>query len=955
MLQSSLHTSDHMARTKSSEPELTINLTEPAVFIPTYTHKPAVLRGSCELKVKETLMVKRLTVNFHGVSHVHWPHGLHDSKTITDRTLTVFGPAISGTGPQHHADQENLGMLETGSTECNTSRQKCGLWGTITNKLCSRCKSTAAPDYQLLSPGTYTYNFEMILPPQLPESVNVRRSHVRYNVRACLEFPGHFRHNIVHNMPIAAIHCPAEDFVEDAEPVYIARAWKRLLRCDILMSRRGAPLCHILPVSVSFAELANSRFHGLQIYISENVQFLRKDGLVSCLGPFKRRLLYEAAEDFVPTLPPYRFGEDDDHLSEKSSFGVQESVVLSECEDKPATSEGMTLNIDLVLPTCQDHSEDNWMHFSTEYKSARVYHWLDLPPRDLLTKNLLIKTSTGGRRTTKDILFLDGFRFPKTDISFHLAFIATNDILMQLDIWTTSKKFSRMLSPSVGTTRDCVGVMSGIISDPAFNDMFTATKGDNTMQATVTAVYEVGCLFGAILALLFGDRTGRRWMVIAGATIMIVGVVIQVSAMPGSLPLLQFIFGRVITGIGNGMNTSTIPTYQAECSKTSNRGLLICIEGGIIAIGTAIAYWIDYGAHYGPQDLVWRFPIAFQVFFGIIIIVGMFYLPESPRYLIAHDKVAEGERVLAALAGTEIEDRHTQTEKNLILDSVRASGATKAKFSDLLTGGPSQHLRRMLVGSSSQMFQQISGCNAVIYYLPVLLEQSIGQSHNFALLIGGINMICYAIFATFSWFFIEKIGRRKLFLGGSYGQCAAMVIVFACLIPGDKESAKGAVFGFFLYMCFFGATWLPLPWLYPAELSPIKTRAKANAISTCNNWLFNFTVVMITPVMVEHIGWGTYLFFAAWNAVFIPIIWLFYPETAGRSLEEIDLIFAKGYVEKMSYVRAAKELPKLSDDEIEAKAAEYGILNNNEKVEERIAEHAPQDSQEYSSYLPSQL
>lgn len=271
-------------------------------------------------------------------------------------------------------------MLETGSMECNTSRQKCGLWGAITNKLCSKCKSTAAPDYQLLSPGTYTYNFEMILPPELPESVNVRRSHVRYNVRACLEFPGHFRHNIVQNMPIAAIHCPAEDFVEDAEPVYIARAWKRLLRCDILMSRRGAPLCHNLPVTVSFTELANARFHGLQIYISENVQFLRKDGVVSYLGPFKRRLLYEAAEDFVPTLPPYRLGEYDDHLSEKSGFGVQESVVLSECEDKPVTSEGMTLNIDLALPTCQDHSEDNWMHFSTEYKSARVSHWLDVSP-----------------------------------------------------------------------------------------------------------------------------------------------------------------------------------------------------------------------------------------------------------------------------------------------------------------------------------------------------------------------------------------------------------------------------------------------------------------------------------------------------------------------------------------------------------------------------------------------
>lgn len=161
-------------------------------------------------------------------------------------------------------------------------------------------------------------------------------------------------------------------------------------------------------------------------------------------------------------------------------------------------------------------------------------------------------------------------------------------------------------------------------------------------------------------------------MVIIGASIMIVGVIIQVTAMPHSIPLLQFIFGRVITGIGNGMNTSTIPTYQAECSKTSNRGLLICIEGGTIAIGTLIAYWIDYGAHFGPPDLVWRFPIAFQVVFGVFIIWGMVVLPESPRYLIAHDKIKEGETVLAALAGCEIDDHHVHVERQLVLDSIRA-------------------------------------------------------------------------------------------------------------------------------------------------------------------------------------------------------------------------------------------------------------------------------------------
>ena len=116
-----------------------------------------------------------------------------------------------------------------------------------------------------------------------------------------------------------------------------------------------------------------------------------------------------------------------------------------------------------------------------------------------------------------------------------------------------------------------------------------------------------------------------------------------------------------------------------------------------------------------------------------------------------------------------------------------------------------------------------------------------------------------------------------------------------------------------------------MTWLYPAEISPLRTRAKANAVSTCSNWLFNFTVVMITPVMIDSISWGTYLFFAVMNFIFIPPMILFYPETAGRSLEEIDLIFAKGFCENMSYVKAAKELPKLTDEEIEAKAAEYGF------------------------------
>ncbi|KAK3300647.1 general substrate transporter [Chaetomium fimeti] len=473
------------------------------------------------------------------------------------------------------------------------------------------------------------------------------------------------------------------------------------------------------------------------------------------------------------------------------------------------------------------------------------------------------------------------------------------------------------------------GVMSGIITAPAFNHMFKETDDNPTMQGLVTAIYEIGCLAGAMFILGVGDLLGRRRAIMLGAFIMLLGVIIQITAMPGASPLAQLIVGRVVMGVGNGVNTSTIPTYQAECSKTSNRGLLICIEGGVIAFGTLIAYWIDYGASYGPDDLVWRFPIAFQVIFAIFIIVPMFFLPESPRWLLSHQRIEDADKVISAIRGYELTSEETLLERNLIMDSLRAAGGFGQKSTPvkaLFTGGKTQHFRRMLLGSSAQFMQQIGGCNAVIYYFPILFEESIGEDHNMSLLLGGVNMIVYSIFATTSWFLIERVGRRRLFLIGSIGQCLSMVITFACLIPDNRMTARGAAVGLFTYIAFFGATWLPLPWLYPAEVNPVKTRGKANAVSTCVNWLFNFLIVMVTPIMVRNIGWGTYLFFASVNACFIPVIYFFYPETARRSLEEIDIIFAKGHVEKISYVKAAKELPHLEPVEIQQYAKQYGLV-----------------------------
>ncbi|KAF1851417.1 general substrate transporter [Cucurbitaria berberidis CBS 394.84] len=505
--------------------------------------------------------------------------------------------------------------------------------------------------------------------------------------------------------------------------------------------------------------------------------------------------------------------------------------------------------------------------------------------------------------------------------------------------WGASGRKLQILITIVATTDFLLfgydqGVMSGIISAPAFQNAFPEVKDDSTYEGFVVSIYAVGCFLGACFIFAFGDKLGRRKAIFLGAAVMILGVIIQIATVPvGSGATAQFIIGRCITGIGNGINTSTIPTYQAECSKAKNRGKVICIEGSMVAIGTLIAYWIDYGCLYGPADFTWRFPIAFQCVFALIVIVMMTGLPESPRWLLTHHHEEEAATILAGLNSLRRDDPEVLVQMAIIKDAVRASGGGgKVPTRSLLTNGKHQHLRRTILGASSQMMQQLSGCNAVIYYFPILCQSVLGTDHNLALLLGGVNMVVYAIFASTSFILIERVGRRKLFLIGTVGQCLSMVLTFACLIPGTKSTAKGAAVGLFTYIAFFGATWLPLPWLYPAEINPLKTRQKANAFSTINNWLWNFFIVMITPVLVSQIKWGTYLLFAALNACFIPLIYFFYPETAGRSLEEIDLIFAKGFSEKMSYVNAAKQLPPMDEADIAQAHRDYDDMSSDEEV-----------------------
>ena len=243
-------------------------------------------------------------------------------------------------------------------------------------------------------------------------------------------------------------------------------------------------------------------------------------------------------------------------------------------------------------------------------------------------------------------------------------------------------------------------------NDDDLTAMGITTQSAKTHRASVQAIavasYNLGCFCGAIATIWLGDRLGRRRSIFAGSSIMVIGATIMASAF--SLP--QFVVGRIITGFGNGMSTSTIPTWQSECSKAHRRGQLVMIEGALITGGVCFSYWLDFAFYYlDPSSISWRFPIAFQIVFCLIILSLIFTMPESPRWLILKGKEDEAMDVLAALNGEEPESDYVMNEFKAIKDVV--SEMSKGSFSDLFTMDENRNFHRAALAYVNQFFQQV--------------------------------------------------------------------------------------------------------------------------------------------------------------------------------------------------------------------------------------------------------
>ncbi|OJZ89181.1 hypothetical protein ASPFODRAFT_42346 [Aspergillus luchuensis CBS 106.47] len=370
--------------------------------------------------------------------------------------------------------------------------------------------------------------------------------------------------------------------------------------------------------------------------------------------------------------------------------------------------------------------------------------------------------------------------------------------------------------------------------------------------------------------------------------------------------------GRFVTGIGTGVETSTVPMYQAELCEASKRGKLVCSEPLLVGVGIVISYFFDYGMSYVGGQIAWRLPIACQMIFAFVVIVLVFGLPESPRYCYKEGRNEEALQILSDVYGRPKDDPKILAEQEEILEAI--SVETKYgeyKWRNVFKRDEVSTGHRVLLAYGMQFMNQMGGINMVVYYIPTVLNTNVGLDKNLSNLLGGCVQIMFVVGSIFPTFFVDRVGRRAPMIWGSFGLGICMMMVSILLSfkghANEHATSSAAVAFFFVYMLIFGASVNCIPWCYVPEILPLHARAKGTAVGISSNWIWNFFVVMITPIIINRLQWKAYLIFMCLNFAFVPLIYFCYPETAKLTLEEIDYLFT---TPGKSAVQMSKELVK---------------------------------------------
>ncbi|CAL5867706.1 uncharacterized protein PFLUO_LOCUS1925 [Penicillium psychrofluorescens] len=408
-----------------------------------------------------------------------------------------------------------------------------------------------------------------------------------------------------------------------------------------------------------------------------------------------------------------------------------------------------------------------------------------------------------------------------------------------------------------------------------------------------------GVIFGQILAFPIApwlcDHTGRRFPIFIGSALLVIGAVLQCAAQNYAM----FLVSRMIIGFGGLIAVEASPMLVSELAFPTHRSVLVGYYNNLWYLGSMLAAWVTYGTYFmGPNtSWAWRIPSLLQGAFPLLQVVFVYMLPESPRYLVQKDRHEDARKVLVKYhAGGDDESPLVDYEmKEIILQIQAAKSGSKTGYREFLSTRGNMH--RLFIIIAVPCMMQLSGNGLIAYYLHLILN-SIGLTSDPQQLRinGGLAVFNLGVSLALASL-MEVAGRRRLFLFSTVGMLTCYVIwtILSAINQErgfhDSSLGTGVVVMIFMYQFFYNAGLNGPPWVYVTEVLPTHLRAKGTNImqiaSTCV-LIFNGYA---NPVAMGAISWRYYIVYCCVIAVEIVLVYFWFPETKGHSLEEVALIF----------------------------------------------------------------
>lgn len=454
-----------------------------------------------------------------------------------------------------------------------------------------------------------------------------------------------------------------------------------------------------------------------------------------------------------------------------------------------------------------------------------------------------------------------------------------------------------------------ISSVSAFIGNKHYKSYFGNPSAMN--QAGITSSMPAGSFAGSLFSGWLSDKYGRRWSIQLSSWIWMIGVAIQTA----SQNMVQLCFGRIIAGFAIGIASSQVPVYISELAPKHVRGMLVGCFQWAVTWGILIMFYISYGCGFINGPTSFRLAWGIMMVPGAMLLLGTSILEESPRWLAAKGQWEECERIITAIHRRKDDPENLAIKHELeeIREVVRLEDQNRQGIVDIMKNFT--NIRRLFVGVFCQIWQQLTGMNVMMYYVVNIFTMA-GFGGDTLLISSSAQYIINVGMTVPALFFIDHAGRRPVLFFGAIIMCAWLCAMAAILsiysvptgpdgyegntqvriyIPKSSTSAsKGAIGVSMLFVATFACTWGPAAWVYCSELYPLEQRAVANGISTSANWLFNMAISLFSPQSFVSITWKTYIIFAVFCGAMAIHVFLMFPETQGRTLEEIDLMWKSG-------------------------------------------------------------